>query len=121
MPFPRVIPHSDGVGVIDKVGEGVAATRLGERVWVYGAQSYRPFGTAAEYVAVPDALAVSLPRDGFRRARRMSWHPGDHGTPSGFRGRAGRWGDRVGPWGARRGRCPRRADRLVGRCEGHRH
>src|SRR4051812_41034495 len=51
MPFPRVVPHSDGVGVIDKVGDGVDVTRLGERVWVYGAQSYRPFGTAAEYVA----------------------------------------------------------------------
>jgi len=61
MPFPRVIPHSDGVGVIDKVGDGVDASRLGQRVWVYGAQSYRPFGTAAEYVTVPDALALELP------------------------------------------------------------
>jgi NADPH:quinone reductase len=31
------------------------------RVWVYGAQSYRPFGTAAEYAVVPAALAVDLP------------------------------------------------------------
>jgi NADPH2:quinone reductase len=62
MPFPRVIPHSDGAGTIDAVGAGVAGERVGERVWCYGAQSYRPFGTAAEYVVVPDGLAVTLPR-----------------------------------------------------------
>jgi NADPH2:quinone reductase len=61
MPYPRVIPHSDGAGVIDSVGPGVRDDRVGERVWCYGAQSYRPFGTAAEYVVVPDALAVGLP------------------------------------------------------------
>lgn len=61
MPYPRVIPHSDGAGVIDRVGDGVPATRVGERVWCYGAQSYRPFGTAAEYVVVPSAQAVPLP------------------------------------------------------------
>src|SRR4051794_11238333 len=61
MPFPRVIPHSDGAGVIDEVGEDVPASRLGERVWCFGAQSYRPFGTAAEYVVVPAAQAVRLP------------------------------------------------------------
>jgi len=61
MPFPRVIPHSDGAGVVDEVGEGVSASRLGERVWCFGAQTYRPFGTAAEYVVVPAEQAVSLP------------------------------------------------------------
>jgi NADPH2:quinone reductase len=61
MPYPRVIPHSDGAGTIDRVGEGVSASRVGERVWCYAAQSYRPFGTAAEYVAVPSAQAVPLP------------------------------------------------------------
>ena len=61
MPFPRVIPHSDGAGVIDAVGSGVAAARLGQRVWVYGAQSYRPFGTAAQMTVVPDNQAVALP------------------------------------------------------------
>jgi NADPH2:quinone reductase len=60
MMYPRVIPHSDGAGTIDAVGSGVSPTRAGERVWCYGAQSYRPFGTAAEYVVVPDSLAVSL-------------------------------------------------------------
>ena len=39
MPYPRVIPHSDGAGVIDTAGDGVDAGRIRERVWVYGAQS----------------------------------------------------------------------------------
>jgi NADPH2:quinone reductase len=60
MPYARVIPHSDGAGVIDRAGEGVPASRVGERVWCYGAQSYRPFGTAAEYAVVPAAQAVPL-------------------------------------------------------------
>ena len=57
----RMIPHSDGAGTIDRVGEGVPESRIGERVWCYGAQSYRPFGTAAEYVVVPSAQAIPLP------------------------------------------------------------
>jgi NADPH2:quinone reductase len=61
MPYPRVIPHSDAAGAVDAVGEGVAPDRLGRRVWVYGAQSYRPFGTAGQYTVVPDHLAVELP------------------------------------------------------------
>src|SRR3954447_19980417 len=61
MPFPRVVPHSDGAGVVDAVGEGVDPSRVGERVWVYGAQSYRAFGTAAQYTVVPADLAVPLP------------------------------------------------------------
>src|SRR3954470_9359338 len=61
MPFPRVVPHSDGAGVIDAVGGGVEPGRVGERVWVYGAQSYRPFGTAAELTVVPADQAVALP------------------------------------------------------------
>jgi NADPH2:quinone reductase len=63
MAFPRVIPHGDGAGVIDRVGPDVADGRLGERVWTYLAQSYRPFGTAAEYVVVPATRAVPLPAE----------------------------------------------------------
>ena len=48
MPFPRVIPPQRRAGVIESVGEGVAAGRIGQRVWVFGAQSYRPLGTAAQ-------------------------------------------------------------------------
>ncbi|RIX31373.1 NADPH:quinone reductase [Amnibacterium setariae] len=61
MAYPRVVPHSDGVGVIDAVGPGADAARIGRRVWVHGAQSYRQLGTAAEYVVVPEPLAVDLP------------------------------------------------------------
>jgi NADPH2:quinone reductase len=61
MPFPRVVPHSDGSGVIDAVGQGVDRSRIGQRVWVYGAQSYRPFGTAAQLTVVPGEQAVRLP------------------------------------------------------------
>ncbi|RPF37968.1 NADPH:quinone reductase [Streptomyces sp. TLI_185] len=61
MPCPRVIPHSDAAGTIDAVGDGVDVRRVGQRVWVYGAQSYRPFGTAAQYTVVPGDLAVPLP------------------------------------------------------------
>src|SRR6195256_5048134 len=58
---PRVTPHSDGAGVIDKVGSGVPPSRAGERVWVWNAQWKRPFGTAAEHVVLPAALALPLP------------------------------------------------------------
>jgi NADPH2:quinone reductase len=61
MPFPRVIPHSDGAGVIESIGEGVDAGRGGQRVWVFGAQSYRPFGTAAQLTVVPAQQAIPLP------------------------------------------------------------
>jgi NADPH:quinone reductase len=61
MPFPRVIPHSDGAGTVDAVGEGVPLEWIGRRVWCFGAQSYRPFGTAAEYAVVPLRQVVPLP------------------------------------------------------------
>jgi NADPH2:quinone reductase len=59
--FPRVIPHSDGAGMIDMVGDGVPATRMGERVWVWNAQWLRAFGTGADYVTLPSEMAVRLP------------------------------------------------------------
>jgi hypothetical protein len=45
---PYIIPHSDGAGVIDQVGAGVPASRMGERVWTWNAQWQRPDGTAAD-------------------------------------------------------------------------
>ena len=58
----RVIPHSDGAGTVDAVGAGVDPGRVGERVWVWNAQGEaRPFGTAAEWVTVPEGQAVPLP------------------------------------------------------------
>lgn len=61
MAFPRVVPHSDGAGTIEAVGEGVDRGRTGERVWIWNGQWKRPFGTAAEYIALPAAQAVRLP------------------------------------------------------------
>jgi NADPH2:quinone reductase len=61
MPFPQVIPHSDGAGVIESVGPGVDPARVGRRVWIFGAQSYRPLGTAAELTVVPTRQAIGLP------------------------------------------------------------
>lgn len=63
LPFPRIIPHSDGAGVIDQVGPGVPSTRMGERVWLWNAAWNRPFGTAAQYVVLPSDQAVLLPQE----------------------------------------------------------
>ncbi len=63
MEFARIIPHSDGAGVIEAVGEGVPPTRVGERVWLWNAQFGRPFGTAAQYVMLPSRQAICLPDD----------------------------------------------------------
>jgi NADPH2:quinone reductase len=59
--WPRVIPQSDGAGVIDQVGDGVLKSRIGERVWVWNGQWKRAFGTAAEFITMPAAQAVKLP------------------------------------------------------------
>jgi len=61
MAYPRVIPHSDGAGRIDQVGPGVHSEWMGRPVWCYGAQSYRPFGTAAEFTVVPVDQVAPLP------------------------------------------------------------
>jgi NADPH2:quinone reductase len=61
MPFPRIVPHQDGAGVIDAVGDGVDAARIGQRVWVYEATLGRAFGTCAEFTTVPAHKAVPLP------------------------------------------------------------
>jgi NADPH:quinone reductase len=61
MAFPRIVPHSDGMGVIDQVGDGVDRTRIGQRVWIWNGAWGRPFGTAAEYIALPQDQAVPLP------------------------------------------------------------
>ncbi len=60
--YPRILPHSDGAGVIDAVGEGVSRLRIGERVWLWNAQWRRAGGTCAEWCCVPGELACPLPR-----------------------------------------------------------
>jgi NADPH:quinone reductase len=56
-----IVPHSDGAGVIEAVGAGVPAGRIGERVWIWNGQWSRPMGTAAQFIALPSAQAVTLP------------------------------------------------------------
>ncbi|PCE26931.1 hypothetical protein BWP39_09080 [Paraburkholderia acidicola] len=61
MEFPRVIPHSDGAGVIEAVGGGVSKQLIGQRVWTINGQWQRPFGTAAELIALPESQVAPLP------------------------------------------------------------
>ena len=63
MEFSLVIPHSDGAGVIEAVGEGVSAQLVGQRVWTINGQWKRPFGTAAELIALPENQVAALPQD----------------------------------------------------------
>ncbi len=61
--FPRVIPHSDGAGIIDAVGPGVDQSRIGERVWIWNGAWARAFGTCAQYIVVPVEQAAFLPEN----------------------------------------------------------
>ncbi len=61
MAYPRVVPNSDGSGVVDALGEGVDRSWLGARVWLYNGQRGRAFGTAAEYIALDAGLVSRLP------------------------------------------------------------
>jgi len=61
MEFPRIIPNSDGAGVVDQVGEGADPALRGKRVWLYNGQRGRAFGTAAEYIALAAHLVTELP------------------------------------------------------------
>ena len=60
---PAIIAHSDGAGVIEAVGDGIAASRIGERVWLWNGQWQRPMGTCATHIALPSAQAVTLPAE----------------------------------------------------------
>src|SRR2546423_9980208 len=61
LPFPELVPNQDGAGVVDAVGPGVPADRVGERVWLWEASWQRADGTAQEYVVLPEQQAVPLP------------------------------------------------------------
>src|SRR4051794_35254161 len=64
MEFSRVIPDSDGAGVIDQVGDGVTRLSLGQRVWLFnGQRNGRAFGTAAEYITLAEHLVTPLPAE----------------------------------------------------------
>jgi NADPH2:quinone reductase len=55
------IPHHDGAGVIEAVGDGVDPARVGQRVWLWLAAAGRRWGTAAEWTVIPERQAVPLP------------------------------------------------------------
>jgi len=62
MEFPRVIPNSDGAGIIDQIGDGVTRLHVGQRVWLFnGQRNGRAFGTAAEQIALAEHLVTPLP------------------------------------------------------------
>jgi NADPH2:quinone reductase len=58
---PPQVPGQDGAGVVDAVGPGVDATRIGQRVWIWEAAHRRTEGTTQEYAIVPAHQAVALP------------------------------------------------------------
>lgn len=58
--WDRIVPDSDGSGVVDRVGPDIDPARIGQRVWVHNGQWERPYGTSAQYIALPAALVVPL-------------------------------------------------------------
>ena len=76
MPYPRVVPHSDGAGAWIW-WERTFRDRIGRRVWCYGAQSYRPFGTAADYAVLPAGRPCRC-RTAFHLSRRVPGHSRHH-------------------------------------------
>ena len=59
--YDYIVPHSDGSGTIDAVGEGVTGLAPDTRVWFYLAQWQRQHGSAAEYVCLPASQVLALP------------------------------------------------------------
>ena len=58
--FSRIVPHSDGAGIIVDVGKNVDTNRIGERVWIWNAAYGRPNGTCAELISLPENQAVAM-------------------------------------------------------------
>lgn len=61
LPWEFAVPNQDGAGVIDAVGAGVDADRVGQRVWFSYAAWQNRWGSAAEYSLIPAHRAVPLP------------------------------------------------------------
>jgi NADPH2:quinone reductase len=61
MEFPRIIPNSDGAGVVAAIGAAVSPAWTGQRVWLFNGQRFRAFGTAAEYICLPSWHLSVLP------------------------------------------------------------
>lgn len=64
MEYPRIIPNSDGAGVVEAIGKEVSGIKEGQRVWLFNGQRQgRAFGTAAEYITLDAWLVAPLPDD----------------------------------------------------------
>ena len=62
MAYPRIIPNSDGAGVVEAVGPETPVRWVGRRVWFYnGQRNGRAFGSAAEYIELDADLVTPLP------------------------------------------------------------
>ena len=61
MAFSRVIPHSDGAGIVEAVGANIDPAMVGSRVFVRNGQWQRPFGTAAQFIALDAGCVHPLP------------------------------------------------------------
>ena len=62
MDHPRVVTNSDGAGIVDQAGPGVARSWVGKRAWLYnGQRNGRWCGTAAQYIALSVDLVTELP------------------------------------------------------------
>ena len=61
--YELVIPNSDGSGIITAVGKGVDTMRIGEKVWIWNGQWQRPYGTAADFIALPSEQAIQIPSE----------------------------------------------------------
>ncbi len=61
MAFDRVIPHSDGAGVVEAVGEAIGDFDVGARVFIRNGQWRRALGSAAAYIALDAGLVHPLP------------------------------------------------------------
>jgi len=62
MAYPRITPNSDGAGIVEAVGPGMAASWVGKRVWFFnGQRNGRAFGSAAEYIELDTDLLSVLP------------------------------------------------------------
>ena len=74
--FPRVIPHQDGAGVIDQVGAGVPASRLGERVGSTRRRSVVPSAPSPNIRSNRPSAPSRAGQHQFR-GRGRPWGPGD--------------------------------------------